>query len=406
MSFPNYEFEPHKNEKLKFFSEVNAQYWQFETFLRAYPEDKIKKNLLDNINGLNWVKKQYIDDKLRTNPSQQKLDNIGSSIEATTIVNSGIISLGDNNNSTQTDRLKRPHANSSSAYSNDIGDGSNKKKAHVGDQEFTEQYMDEVDEEEEEVQANDCFYLANAIKKKIKAAKAIYGQNSRSGTTKEAMVVRTGQVDQEMKAGLAALEREVVERLDRRDKDLVIELNADFCILDRRVLKNDNGQAEQIIAQKSEEYHALMNVPELRADLIRATEDYNGSIGATEQKAVQSAKLNMKLLIGCLSRNLLTPRIPLFPGRDVIAYPDIARVTTCNFCGDIFLHQHNTYHRCPDRNGDVLSSQEHELLYVRALYAHDILDDLQLELNGTILEQQGIRSFDAVAILTEILLFF
>ncbi|KAI9496959.1 hypothetical protein BDB00DRAFT_887964 [Zychaea mexicana] len=41
-----------------------------------------------------------------------------------------------------------------------------------------------------------------------------------------------------------------------------------------------------------------MNDPELRAELVKATNEYNDSIGATERKMAHSAKLKLKLLIG------------------------------------------------------------------------------------------------------------
>ncbi|KAI9485001.1 hypothetical protein BDB00DRAFT_852174 [Zychaea mexicana] len=189
---------------------------------------------------------------------------------------------------------------------------------------------------------SDCNYEAAVMKERFEATKASFDQalmttdatadvataieqmelesassNVVDAAADEAVASAVAEADEEMEADLAALEKELLDCMKAGQAQIaakygkrVEELLPHFLSLhydaeDRGILKDDNRHAGYIVQQKSDEYKALMNDPELKADLIRATTEHNESIGATEQKTVQSAKLKLKLLIDCMGRNLV-----------------------------------------------------------------------------------------------------
>ncbi|KAI9499501.1 hypothetical protein BDB00DRAFT_794262, partial [Zychaea mexicana] len=222
-------------------------------------------------------------------------------------------------------------------------------------------------EEETEIFNNDdfidfvseCNYEAAVMKERIEAAKASFDQapmttdatadvataieqmelesassNVVDAAADEAVASAVAEADEEMEADLAALEKELLDRMKAGQAQIAAKygkrveellpvrlpllrkhagkrntwqhfLSLHYDAEDRGMLKDDNRHAGYIVQQKSDEYKALMNDPELKADLIRATTEHNESIGATEQKTVQSAKLKLKLLIDCMGRNLV-----------------------------------------------------------------------------------------------------
>lgn len=84
--------------------------------------------------------------------------------------------------------------------------------------------------------------------------------------------------------------------------------------------------------------------------------------------------------------------------------PDAAliRKATCTFCNDEFLHNgHNTFHRCPQNDGQAIASQPQGLRFNRILYAHDIIEDLSFEIEATTLADMGLRAVDAVEALNQ-----
>ncbi|KAI9260490.1 hypothetical protein BDA99DRAFT_605544 [Phascolomyces articulosus] len=78
----------------------------------------------------------------------------------------------------------------------------------------------------------------------------------------------------------------------------------------------------------------------------------------------------------------------------VITASNLVRIATCSFCD-------NTFHRCPERAGATIPPQEGGLQYFRAMYAHDILEQDQLDIDQHTLQQLRINSFDAVTILNQ-----
>ena len=81
---------------------------------------------------------------------------------------------------------------------------------------------------------------------------------------------------------------------------------------------------------------------------------------------------------------------------------ELVWIATCLLCDDTFLAGHNTFHRRPII-GIEMHSQRDGLKYFRVLYADDILDlpNIQLDENGTCIDSIGIETSDAVSVLKE-----
>ncbi|KAI9498627.1 hypothetical protein BDB00DRAFT_783758 [Zychaea mexicana] len=97
-----------------------------------------------------------------------------------------------------------------------------------------------------------------------------------------------------MKAGQAEIATKYGKHVGRGAPADEIAIPSQVQYADRGMLKNDNRHAGYIVQQKSDEYKALMNDPELEAGLIRATNEHNESTGATEQKIVHQTHQQKK----------------------------------------------------------------------------------------------------------------